>query len=112
MTARLPKRHWLTYGNDPLPTGAEALQQPLSIGARRPRHASLQTVQVGMDPPPPGFDRVVISCRACGHTDVLDLQAGVMTPDRLRCISPRCSECMSSDVVVTIASTDSVSAGQ
>ena len=31
MTARpIPVRHWLRHGTDPLPTGAEALQQPLS----------------------------------------------------------------------------------
>ena len=31
MPARtVPRRHWRSYGNDPLPTGAEALQQPLS----------------------------------------------------------------------------------
>ena len=29
MTARpVPKRHWRSYGNDPLPTGAEALDEP------------------------------------------------------------------------------------
>jgi hypothetical protein len=25
-----PKRHWRSYGNDPLPTGAEALDEPLN----------------------------------------------------------------------------------
>ena len=25
-----PQRRWWTYGNDPLPSGAEAIQQPLS----------------------------------------------------------------------------------
>ena len=25
---RLPLRHWRSYGNDPLPTGAEALEEP------------------------------------------------------------------------------------
>jgi hypothetical protein len=30
MPARpVPKRHWRSYGNDPLPTGAEALDEPL-----------------------------------------------------------------------------------
>ena len=29
MIARpVPKRHWRTYGNDPLPTGREALNEP------------------------------------------------------------------------------------
>jgi hypothetical protein len=29
MTARqVPQRHWRSYGNDPLPTGGEALNQP------------------------------------------------------------------------------------
>ena len=26
----VPKRHWRTYGNDPLPTGAEALDEPFA----------------------------------------------------------------------------------
>jgi hypothetical protein len=31
MTARpVPKRHWRSYGNDPLPTGAEALGEPFA----------------------------------------------------------------------------------
>jgi hypothetical protein len=31
MTASpVPARHWRSYGNDPLPTGREALEQPLS----------------------------------------------------------------------------------
>jgi hypothetical protein len=30
MTARtVPKRHWRSYGDDPLPSGAEALGEPL-----------------------------------------------------------------------------------
>ena len=30
MTARpVPRRHWRSYGNDPLPSGAEALDEPL-----------------------------------------------------------------------------------
>ena len=30
MTARpVPKRHWRSYGNDPLPTGEQALDEPL-----------------------------------------------------------------------------------
>jgi hypothetical protein len=30
MPARpVPRRHWRSYGNDPLPTGAEALDEPL-----------------------------------------------------------------------------------
>jgi hypothetical protein len=30
MTAQpVPRRHWRSYGNDPLPTGAEALDEPL-----------------------------------------------------------------------------------
>jgi hypothetical protein len=31
MPARpVPKRHWRSYGNDPLPSGAEALDEPFS----------------------------------------------------------------------------------
>jgi len=26
----MPRRHWLSYGTDPLPTGAEALDEPFS----------------------------------------------------------------------------------
>jgi hypothetical protein len=26
----VPKRHWRSYGNDPLPTGAEALDEPFA----------------------------------------------------------------------------------
>jgi len=26
----IPRRHWFSYGTDPLPTGAEALDEPLS----------------------------------------------------------------------------------
>jgi hypothetical protein len=30
MTARpVPKRHWRSYGNDPLPSGEQALDEPL-----------------------------------------------------------------------------------
>ena len=54
-----------------------------------------------MDPPFHGFDRVVISCVWCGHRDVLDLQAGVMTPKRLRREWLRCSLCGSREIEVT-----------
>jgi hypothetical protein len=27
---RVPKRHWRSYGNDPLPTPAEALEEPFA----------------------------------------------------------------------------------
>jgi hypothetical protein len=31
VTARpVPRRHWLSYGTDPLPSGAEALDEPFS----------------------------------------------------------------------------------
>ena len=31
MSARpVPKRHWRSYGNDPLPSGAEALDEPFA----------------------------------------------------------------------------------
>ena len=50
--------------------------------------------------------------RPCRHllsrmrgVDVLVLQRGVMTPARLRSISPRCSECNSSDVEVVVIET-------
>jgi hypothetical protein len=32
MTARpVPRRHWRSYGDSPLPTGAEALDEPLLL---------------------------------------------------------------------------------
>ena len=30
MSRAPPKRHWRSYGNDPLPTGAEALNEPFA----------------------------------------------------------------------------------
>ena len=50
-----------------------------------------EQLPVGMGLPPPGFDRVVISCRACGEVGTLDLSAGIVTPLRLSVISLRCS---------------------
>jgi hypothetical protein len=59
--------------------------------------------------PPSGFERVVISCCACGELETFDLQTGVMTPERLNIVSPRCSECDSSDVgIAVIAATAGV----
>ena len=55
-----------------------------------------------MDSPPLGVDRLVISCRACGHADTLDLPRGVMTPERLSIISPRCSKCGARDVETAV----------
>jgi hypothetical protein len=57
-----------------------------------------------MDPPPPGFDRVVISCRACGQVDVLEPQADGMTFERLRYTSPRCSKFGSRDIDLKVES--------
>jgi hypothetical protein len=42
----VPKRHWRSYGNDPLPTGAEALAEPFAAF-------------------PSWFIRV--TCERCGH---------------------------------------------
>ena len=30
MSRAPPKRHWRSYGNDPLPSGAEALDEPFA----------------------------------------------------------------------------------
>jgi hypothetical protein len=54
------------------------------------------------DPPPSGFDRVVISCRVCGEVETFDLQAGVITAARLRNMTPRCSECRSWNVEIAL----------
>jgi hypothetical protein len=53
-----------------------------------------------MDPCPPGCVRVTIACRLCGHTDTLDLQHA--SPERLRSLWPRCSECLSSDIAIEV----------
>jgi hypothetical protein len=41
----------------------------------------------GMDPSPPGFVRVHLTCRACGEAETLDLQTHAMM---------RCAACLSS----------------
>jgi hypothetical protein len=57
-----------------------------------------------MDPPPPGFVRVLITCRACWREDVLDMQRGIMTLERLRRSWRRCAECQSGDIEIAAAS--------
>jgi hypothetical protein len=58
-----------------------------------------------VDPPPPGFDRLSLSCRACRGVDVLDVPQGVMTPARLSNLWARCSECGSPDIQITLRAT-------
>jgi hypothetical protein len=55
-----------------------------------------------VDPTPPDFDRLLLSCRACKGVDVLDVPQDVMTPARLSCMWPRCSECGSPDLDITL----------
>jgi hypothetical protein len=55
-----------------------------------------------MDLTPPSFDRLSLSCRACRGVDVLDVPQGVMTPARLSCMWPRCAECGSPDIEITL----------
>ncbi len=57
----------------------------------------------GMDPPPPGFVRVSIICRACWREDVLDMQRGIMTLERLRRSWRRCAECQSGNIEIAAA---------
>jgi len=57
-----------------------------------------------MDPPPPGFVRVSIICRACWREDVLDMQRRIMTLERLRRSWRRCAECQSGDIEIAAAS--------
>jgi hypothetical protein len=57
-----------------------------------------------MDPPPPGFVRVSITCRDCGREDVLDMQRGIMTLERLRRSWRRCAECQSGDIEIAASS--------
>ena len=56
-----------------------------------------------MQPPGPGFDRVTITCRDCDWQDVLDLQRGAMTVERLRHIWTRCASCGSRDIEIEAA---------
>jgi hypothetical protein len=72
-------------------------------GPRRPAAGSRRE-DLGMDPRPTGFERLVLSCRAGGGVDVLDLPRGMMTPERLRYMSPRCSECCSRDIDLKVES--------
>jgi hypothetical protein len=61
----------------------------------------LWQAHAAMDPPLPGFTRVVVGCRACGWEDVLDLQSGVCSPTRLRRVW-RCSACTSRAIEVDV----------
>jgi hypothetical protein len=45
-----------------------------------------------IDAPPPGFVRVMLACRACGWTDVCDLQPRAMSQEGLRAVW-RCFAC-------------------
>jgi hypothetical protein len=57
MPARpVPKRHWRSYGDDPLPTGQEALDEPFSAF-------------------PSWFLRIV--CDRCGRAGKVELLTGV-----------------------------------
>ena len=49
MAARpIPQRHWRSYGNDPLSSGAEALEEPLSREAPQPMGMSGATSSVSV----------------------------------------------------------------
>jgi hypothetical protein len=58
----------------------------------------------GMDPSPPGFVRVHLTCRACGEAETLDLQTHTMMPERLHRIWRRCAACLSCDLEIAAAS--------
>jgi hypothetical protein len=64
-----------------------------------------------MDPTPPGFDRLSLACRACGGVEMLDVQQGVMTPERLRNMWPRCSGCGSPDIELALRGASEPAAG-
>ena len=73
MTRRtIPTRHWRTYGNDPLPTGAEALDEPFAAF-------------------PSWFMRV--TCERCGHVrmfnEVHSAQRAMLIRDNPRKDAPR-----------------------
>ena len=62
------------------------------------------TLALAMDPPPPGFVRVHLTCRACGEAETLDLQTHAMTPERLHRIWRPCGACLSSDLEIAAES--------
>ena len=67
MTARpVPRRHWRSYGDDPLPTGKEAMDEPFSAF-------------------PSWFMR--ITCERCGKTTMIN--EAHATPASARCAAPR-----------------------
>jgi hypothetical protein len=61
---------------------------------------------VGMSPCPPGFVRVVLTCRACAEVTVLDLHAAVIARRYpgvpLARFSWRCSACLSDDLDIDV----------
>ena len=61
------------------------------------------TLALAMDPPPPGFVRVHLTCRECGEPETLDLQTHAVTPERLHCIWRRCAACLSCDLEIAEA---------
>jgi hypothetical protein len=60
----------------------------------------------GMSPCPPGFVRVVLTCRRCGEVTVLDLHPAVIASRYpgvpLARFSWRCSSCLSDDVDINV----------
>jgi hypothetical protein len=47
---------------------------------------------------------LVVACRAYGREDVLDMQRGIMTLERLRRNWRRCAECQSGDIEIAASS--------
>jgi hypothetical protein len=47
---------------------------------------------------------VSITCHGCGREDVLDMQRGIMTLERLRLSWRRCAECQSGDIEIAASS--------
>ena len=59
-----------------------------------------------MGPSPPGFDRIVVSCRSCGEAVTLDLQRGIITPEQLHQIWRHCTTCLSGDIEIAEVEAD------
>jgi hypothetical protein len=67
---------------------------------RSPSRGTLAAGALGMDHPPlPGFVRVVVTCRACGWQDVLDLQISV---NQLRRVWLGCDVCGKPDIEIEV----------
>ena len=79
---------------------AKVVQRTVERHMRSPSRGTLAAGALGMDHPPlPGFVRVVVTCRACGWQDVLDLQISV---EELRRVWLGCDVCGKPDIEIEV----------